>query len=151
MSHYIGQYVKSCDLCLQTKAQCHPLIRELVSLPIPEFCWDTISINFIVKLPESHRYDAVINVVDSVSKMSHFIPTHTTITALRAACLFLTHVWKLHGLLRQVVSDQGPQFIAKFTWELYFLLRVKLAATTAYHPQGDRQTERVNQELEQYL
>ena len=63
------------------------------------------------------------------------------ITALRAACLFLAHVWKLHGLPRQVVSDQGPQFIAEFTWELYWLLGVKLAATTAYHPQGDGQTE----------
>ena len=92
-----------------------------------------------------------MNVVDSVSKMSHFILTHTTITALRAACLFLAHVWKLHGLPRQVVSDRGPQFIVEFTWELYWLLRVKLAATTAYHPQGDGQMEQVNQELEQYF
>ena len=92
-----------------------------------------------------------MNVVDSVSKMSHFILTHTTITALGAACLCLAHVWKLHGLPRQVVSDRGHQFIAELTQELYLLLRVKLAATTAYHPQGDGQTEQVNQELEQYL
>ena len=151
MSHYISQYVKSCDLCLRTKAQCHPPIGELVPLPILEFHWDTISIDFIVELLESHGYDAVMNVVDSVSKMSHFIPTHTTITALRAAHLFLTHVRKLHGLPRQVVSDWGPQFIVEFMWELYQLLGVKLAATTAYHPQGDRQMEQVNQELEQYL
>ena len=141
MSHYISQYVKTCDLCLWTKAQCQPLIRELALLPVPEFHWDTISIDFIVELLESHGYNAVMNVVDSMSKMSHFIPTHTTITALRAACLFLAHVWKLHGLPRQVVSDRGPQFIAEFTWELYPLLIVKLAATTAYHPQGDGQTE----------
>ena len=151
MSCYIGQYVKMCDLCLWTKAQRQPPIRELAPLPIPEFHWDTISVNFIVELPESHGYNAVMNVVDSVSKMSHFIPTHTTITALGAAHLFLTRVWKLHGLLRQVVSDQGPQFIAEFTQELYQLLRVKLAATTAYHPQGDGQMEQINQELEQYL
>ena len=104
MSHYISQYVKTCNLCLWTKAQCQPLIRELALLPIPEFRWDTISIDFIVKLPESHGYDMVMNFVDSMSKMSHFIPTHTMITALRAARLFLVHVWKLHGLLRQVVS-----------------------------------------------
>ena len=93
--------------------------------------------DFIVKLLESHSYDAVMNVVDSMSKMSHFILTHTMITALGAARLFLAHVWKLHGLLRQVVSDQGPQFIVEFTWELYRLLVVKLAATTAYHSQGN--------------
>ena len=141
MSCYIGQYVKTCDLCLWTKAQCQSPIGELAPLPIPEFRWDTISIDFIVELPESHGYDVVMNVVDSMSKMSHFIPTHTTITALVVAHLFLAHVWKLHGLLRQVVSDQGPQFITEFTWELYRLLGVKLAATTAYHPQGDGQME----------
>ena len=105
MSCYISQYVKTCDLCLRTKAQHRSLIREFALLPIPEFHWDTISIDFIIELLESHGYDAVMNVVDSVSKMSHFIPTHTTITALGAAHLFLAHVWKLHGLPRQVISD----------------------------------------------
>ena len=104
MSHYIGQYVKTCNLCLQTKVQCRPPIRELALLPIPEFHWDTISVDFIIELPESHGYDTVMNVVDSMSNMSHFILTHPTITALGAARLFLAHVWKLHGLLRQVVS-----------------------------------------------
>jgi len=47
--------------------------------------------------------------------------------------------------------NRGPQFVAEFTWEFYRLLRIKLAATTAYHPEGNRQTERVNKELEQYL
>ena len=64
MSGYIGQYMKTCDLCLWTKAQHHPPIRELTLLPVLEFCWDTISVDFIVELPESHGYDAVMNVVD---------------------------------------------------------------------------------------
>ena len=49
------------------------------------------------------------------------------------------------------MSDSGPQFVAEFTREIYQLLGIKLAATMAYHPQGDGQTERVNQELEQFL
>ena len=130
MSHYIGQYVKTCNLCLHTKAQWHPPIGELSPLPIPESRWDTISIDFIVELPESHGYDTIMNVMDSVSKVSHFIPTHTTITTLGAAHLFLAHVWKLHGLLKQVVSDCGLQFIAELMQELYCLLSIKLAATT---------------------
>ena len=151
MSHYIGQYVKTCDLCLHTKAQWHLPVRELSPLPTPESHWDTISVDFIVELPESHGYDAIMNVVDSVSKVSHFILTHTTITALGAACLFLAHIWKLHELLKQVVSNQGLQFIVELMRELYRLLVIKLADTMAYYPQGDRQTEQVNQELEQYL
>ena len=151
MSCYIGQYVKMCDLCLHTKVQWSPPVGELSPLPTPESRLDTISVNFIVELPESHGYDAIMNVVDSVSKVSHFIPTHTLITALGAAHLFLTHIRKLHGLPKQVVSNQGLQFIVELTQELYCLLSIKLAATMAYHPQGDRQTEQVNQELEQYL
>jgi len=90
-------------------------------------------------------------VVDSVTKSAHFVSTVTTISAAGAAHLFHNHVWKHHGLPRKVVSDRGPQFVAEFTWELYRLLGIRLAATTAYHPQGDGQTEWVNQELEQYL
>ena len=74
-------------------------------LSIPEAQWDTISIDFMVELPKSNSYDAVMNVVDSIIKCTHFISTNTTITALRAARLYLMHVWKHHGLLRQVVSD----------------------------------------------
>ena len=92
-----------------------------------------------------------MNVVDSVGKQAYFIPTNTTITALGAASLFLQNVWKLHGLPCSIVSDRGPQFMAEFTRELYRLLGITLSTTTAYHPQADRQTECVNQELEQYL
>ena len=74
-----------------------------------------------------------------------------TVTAEGAAWLFLHQVWKLHGLPKYVVSDCRPQFVARFTRELYRLLGIKLASSTAWHPQTDGQTERVNQELDQYL
>jgi len=108
-------------------------------------------VDFVVELPLSSGHDAVITVVDSVSKRAHFIPTHTTVTAEGAARLFLHQVWKLHGLPTCVVLDRGTQFVACFTRELYRLLGIKLASSTAWHPQTDRQTERVNQELDQYL
>jgi transposase InsO family protein len=110
-----------------------------------------ISVDFIVELPESHGYDAIMCVVDSLTKRAHFIPTHTTINAEGTALLFLKEVWKHHGTPRAVISDRGPQFIAAFMRELYKLLGIKLATSTAYHPQTDSQTERVNQELEGYL
>jgi len=65
--------------------------------------------------------------------------------------LFLHYVWKLHGLLKRVISDHGPQFIASFTKELYRLLGIRISSSTAWHPQTDGQTERVNQELDQFL
>jgi len=74
-----------------------------------------------------------------------------TVTVEGAARLFLHQVWKLHGLPKCVISDCRPQFIARFTRELYRLLGIKLASSTAWHPQTDRQMEHVNQELDQYL
>ena len=68
---------------------------ELQPLPILEAWWDTVSVDFIVELPEAHGFDTVMNVVDLVSKRAHFIPTTTTITTLEAARLYLTNVWKL--------------------------------------------------------
>jgi transposase InsO family protein len=67
------------------------------------------------------------------------------------ALLFLKEVWKHHGTPQVVVSDRGPQFVAGFMRELYKLLGIKLSMSTAYHPQTDGQTERVNQVLEGYL
>jgi len=76
---------------------------------------------------------------------------HMTVTVEGAARLFLHQVWRLYGLPKCVISDRGSQFVAHFTRELYHLLGIKLASFTAWHPQTDRQTEHVNQELDQYL
>jgi len=126
-------------------------MSKLHPLPIPENRWDIVSVNFISELPKSHGYDAIMVVVDSTGKHGHFIPTHTTATALGSVQLYFQHVWKLHGLPLSVLSNCGPQFMSQFMHELYCLLGIKVAASTAYHPQTDGQTEHVNQELEQYL
>jgi len=151
MSRYIGQYVSTCDLCLRTKPTKQALVGELHPLQILNSQWDTFSVDCVVELPSSSRHDAVMTVVDLVSKRVHFILTHTMVTAEGAARLFLHQVWKLHGLLKYVISDHRPQFVACFTKELYRLLGIKLASSIAWHPQTDRQTEHVNQELDQYL
>ena len=151
MGRYIGTYCRTCDLCLRTKVDRRAPMGELQPLPVPAYPWQIISVDFITELPEAHGYDAVMVAVDILGKRGHFIPTHTTITAEGSARLYLHHVWKLHGLPESAVSDRGTQFVAEFMRELYRLLGIRLASSTAYHPQTDGQTERVNQELEQYV
>jgi hypothetical protein len=119
MSRYIGVYVKTCDLCNRTKLQHHRPSGELHPTETPEERWQVISVDFIVELPESHGYDVIMNVVDSVSKRVHCIFTHTTISAEGAALLYYREVWKHYGLPQSVLSDRGSQFIARFTRELY--------------------------------
>ena len=151
MLQYVGMYISHCDLCLCTKIQCCLLTGELQPLPIPEEHWDIISVDFISELPESGGYDSIMVAVDSMGKCFHFVETVTTVTAARAANLYLWNVWKLHSLPRKVVSDRRPQFITAFMKELYRLLGIEAATSSAYHPQTDGQMEWVNQELEQYL
>ena len=151
MSRYIGKYVSTCDMCLQTKSIRQPPSGELHPLPILNASWDTASVDFITELLESNGKDAIMVVVDSVTKWSHFVSTVTTLSAAGTARLYLWHIWKHHGLPRREVLDRGPKFVVEFTRELYWLLGVKLAATTTYHHQGDGQMERINQELKQFL
>jgi transposase InsO family protein len=151
MSRYIGLYTKTCDLCNRTKVVHRKPTGELHPTEIPADRWDRVSVDFVVELPDAHGYDAIMVVVDGLTKRAHFLPTHTTITAEGAAEIYLRDVWKLHGTPLTVLSDRGSQFVAEFTRELYRRLKIKLATSTAYHPQTDGQTERVNQVMEQFL
>jgi len=92
------------------------------------------SVDFVVELPLSSGHNAVMTVVDSMSKRAYFIPTHTIVIAEGAARLFLHQVWKLHGLPKCIILDCEPQFVACFTQELYHLLGIKLASFMAWYP-----------------
>jgi hypothetical protein len=151
MSIFIGLYVKTCDLCQRTKVQRSLPAGELHPLEMPLECWDTLSIDFVVELPKSHSFDTIMVIVNTLGKCAHSILSHTTVIAEGTASLFLKEVWKHHGTPLHVVSDHRPQFIAEFTHELYRLLGIKLATSTAYHPQTNGQTEQVNQEMELFL
>jgi len=110
-----------------------------------------ISADFITKLPLAQRYNSILVVVDRLTKMVHFVPTTEKTSAEGLARLFKDNVWKLHGLSKSIISDRGPQFVARLMRELNEMLEIKSKLSTAFYPQIDRQTERVNQELEQYL
>jgi len=83
--------------------------------------------------------------------MVHFIATTEKTLAEGLAKLFQDHVWKLHGLPESIVSDKGVQFAVGMIKELNYLLGIQMKLSTAYHPQTNGQTERINQELKQYL
>jgi hypothetical protein len=105
----------------------------------------------VVKLPPSNGSDSILVVVDRFSKQAHFIPTTEELSSIGQAKLYLENVWKLHGLPQSIISDRGPTFASSIMKELNEALGIKTKLSTAYHPQTDGQTERVNQEIEQYL
>src|SRR5258708_1074585 len=105
----------------------------------------------IGELLDSKGYNAILVVVDCLSKRIHAIPTVTSLHSPGVAPFFLEHVWHHHRLLEEVISDHGPTFMSNFLRELATLLGVKLTPSTSYHPQTDGQMEHMNQEIEAYL
>ena len=118
---------------------------------VSEELWTHLTVDFIMKLLVVAEKDAILVVCDRLSKMTHFVATTEGTSAEGLARLFRDNVWKLHGLLKSMVSDRRPQFVAELTKELNRMLGIKTKLSTAFHPQTDGQTERINQELEQYL
>ena len=118
---------------------------------VPEKPWMHLMVDFITKLPVVAGKDAILVVCDWLSKMAHFVVTTEGMSAEWLARLFRDNMWRLHGLLESVVSDRGPQFAAELTKKLNRMLGIKTKLLTVFHPQIDRQTECMNQELKQYL
>jgi hypothetical protein len=90
-------------------------------------------------------------IVDQLSKQCIFVPAADTITAPELAKLFLIHVFSKHGVPSHITSDRGSEFVSHFFRSLGKALDIRLHFTSGYHPEGDGQTERMNQTLEQYL
>ena len=99
----------------------------------------------------SGTFSVILVVVDKFSKFTHFMPLKHPYSAASVARVFLDNIYKLHGLLVAIISYRDRVFTSKF-WQLLFQLAgTDLRMSTAYHPQSDGQTERVNQCMETYL
>ena len=147
----VGKYVEGCDLYQRMKNRTEEPAEKLKLSEVPQKTWTHLTVDFITKLPVVAGKDAILVVCDRLSKMMHFVATTEGTSAEGLARLFRDNVWKLHGLPKSVVLDRGPQFAVELTKELNRMLGIKTKLSTAFHPQMDGQTERMNQELEQYL
>ncbi|MBW0587405.1 hypothetical protein O181_127120 [Austropuccinia psidii MF-1] len=151
MTQFIKDYVSSCQQCSRNKNIHHKKFRILEPLPIPDGPGICISMDFITQLPLSNSFDSILVIVDIFSKMVVFIPTMSSITSLDLAHLFIKNIFSKNGLPTSIVSDRGPLFVFSFWTNLCQKLKISRDLLTAYHPETDVQTERVNQIPEQYL
>jgi hypothetical protein len=151
MSKFVTDYVSTCDLCARGKPSRHRPYGELAPLPVPNSPWAGVSCDFVVDLPVSEGYDALLVFVDRFTKMCHLVPCNKTAKAPDFARYYLQHVIRLHGIPESLVSDRGSIFTSHFWRDLAKLLGTKSRLSTSFHPQTDGQTERMNQTIEQYL
>nr|CAE05320.2 OSJNBa0056L23.18 [Oryza sativa Japonica Group] len=153
MRREIAEYVALCDVCQRVKAEHQKPAGLLQPLKIPEWKWEEIGMDFITGLPRtSAGHDSIWVVVDRLTKVAHFIPGQNNLHGEKACrVIHCARVECLHGVPKKIVSDRGSQFTSKFWQKLQSELGTRLNFSTAYHPQTDGQTERVNQILEDML
>ena len=147
----VGKYVEGYDICQRMKNRTEIPVGKLKLSKVSEKPWTHLMVDFITKLPLVARKNVILVVCNKLFKMTHFMVTIEGATAEGLVWLFKDNMWKLHGLLESIVSDRGPQFAVEIMKELNSILDIETKLSTLFHPQTDGQTERMNQELEQYL
>src|SRR5437660_2938588 len=109
MEDTINEYVRICDACQRNKSRRHAKYELLQPLEVPYAPWKSISVDFIMALPESEGKTQIMVVVDNCTKIAHFFPLLETGTTTDVAQGFIKEIWKLHGMLTDIVSDRGTK------------------------------------------
>ncbi len=150
----VKQYIRNCHTCRKVKATRDKYHELLNSLSVSDRSWTNITLDFVTELFDSRRYNAVLMIIDRLSKMHHYISCtidENEITIEKTIKLFIQHVWKLHELLITMISDRESQFISLVWDTICKMLRIKAKLFTAFHSQTNEQSEIFNQEMKRYL
>ena len=152
MKKDISEFVSKCLICQQVKAEHQVPSGLLQPITIPEWKWDSITMDFVTGLPLTpKKKDAIWVIVDRLTKSAHFIPIRIDYSLDRLAELYVAEIVRLHGVPKSIISDRDPRFTSRFWIKLQEALGTKLNFSTAFHPQTDGQSERVIQILEDML
>ncbi len=152
MKSDIAQYVQSCLVCQQVKAEHQKPGGLLRPLEIPQWKWEMITMDFVTGLPVVRGgFDSIWVIVDRLTKSAHFLPVKTTYTSEKLAEIYRDEIIRLHGAPVSIVSDRDPKFVSRFWKQVHEGLGTKLNFSTAAHPQTDGQSERTIQTLEDLL
>jgi len=151
VSSSVRDFCRKCDSCQRNKGSAASPFGLLQPLPIPEYPWESVSLDLVTDLPISNGFDAVFVVVDRLTKYIILVPCNKTVNAPQLAQLFIDNVFRRFGMPTSIVSDRDPRFTGHF-WKCFMsLLGTQLNMSTAYHPQSDGQTERANRTVEDML
>lgn len=144
----VKAFVQECFTYQNSKTSTQKPLGLLQPLPI---LVKDISMDFITHVPSSHGKSVVRVIVDRLTKYKHFLALPAQFSAATLAPIFLSEIYKLHGMPKSIVSDRDRVFLSHFWRELFRLMGTTLAYSSTYHPQSDGQTEVTNRILETYL
>lgn len=148
----VDAHVASCHSCQVNKSGNKKPEGKLLPPQIPLGAWDTVSVDFVTALPVTpDGFDAVMVVVDYLTKMVRLVPMHKTDDAEHVARMFVDRIFSMHGVPRKLISDRDSKFTSKFWAEFSKRVNMHPAMSSAFHPQSDGNTERVNRLMQDVL
>ncbi|XP_052725984.1 uncharacterized protein LOC128194426 [Vigna angularis] len=148
----VARFVASCLTCQRAKAEHQRPGNLLQQLEIPEWKWDSISMDFVTHLPRTVRnHDSIWVIVDRLTKSAHFLAVNLKMSMTNLAKLYIQEIVRLHGVPSSIISDRDTRFTSRFWQSLQGELGSRLQMSSAYHPQTDDQSERTIQTLEDLL
>jgi hypothetical protein len=151
----VKAFCETCHTCKISKPSNQKPYGLLNPLSVPGYPWESIGMDFVGPLPESGnrdgQFDSITVVICLLTSMVHLVPSRTNYNASQLAELMFEHVYKLHGLPQNIISDRDVLFTSTFWSRLHRLIGTKLRMSSAYHPQSDGSTERANRTITQML
>jgi hypothetical protein len=135
---------KSCLTCQKVKAVHQKTARLLQPLPIPEWKWKEMTMDFVTELPPSQsKKDAIWVVVDRLTKIAHFIPVNVRNSVEKLTEVYTREIVRLHGVPSSIVSDRDPRFTSRFWRKFQKSMGTNLKFSTSAHPQTDGQFDKL--------
>ena len=151
----VRAFCETCHTCKASKPSNQKPYGLLNPLSVPSYPWESVGMDFVDPLPESGNrdglFDSITVVICLLTSMVHLIPSRTNYSASQLAELIFEHIYKLHGLPKNIISDRDVLFTSTFWKQLHRLIGTKLRLSSAYHPQSDGSTERANRTITQML
>jgi hypothetical protein len=130
----VQSFVANCLICQQAKTERVKYLGLLQPLPVPDYAWKVVTLDFIEGLPISKHFNCILVIVDKFSKYAHFIPLSHPFTALKVAHIYIENVFKLHGLPQVLISYRDKIFTSTLWQELFRLSGTDLRLSSGYHP-----------------
>lgn len=151
LKKFVETYIAQCPICQRAKGE-HCLAPGLLEpLHVADMAWQHVTMDFIEGLPNSGGKDVILVVVDRFTKYAHFLPLSHPYSVHSVATAFLDNILKLHGPPKLIISDRDRIFTSQVWKDIFTGFKTELRYSSAYHPQTDGQSKRVNQCLEIYL
>jgi hypothetical protein len=148
------RYIRNCHICKRFKATPDKYSDLLNLLFISNRSRTNIIMNFVIELFENENFNAILMMINRLTKMHHYISCITTkksINAEKITRLLINQVWKLHELSSIIVSDRDSQFVS-FVWKtICRVLKINVKLSTAFHLETNDQSKIVNQKMKRYL